>query len=101
YKTRIFPNTSEIEIEFEYQESENNLDNNKVAEIITDLLLSNNSEVSEIVQTIERYIQTESDDNKKPPPLLITTKEIYSTIQIVLYYEEQMNSEFSLDLEEL
>ncbi|CAG8655244.1 18197_t:CDS:1, partial [Racocetra persica] len=47
---------SEVEIEFEYQESENNLDNDKVVEIITNLLLSNNLEVSEIVQAIERYI---------------------------------------------
>ncbi|CAG8726476.1 32674_t:CDS:1, partial [Racocetra persica] len=49
HKTEILSNTSKIKIEFEYQESENNLDNDKVAEIITDLLFSNNPEVSEIV----------------------------------------------------
>ncbi|CAG8809090.1 12326_t:CDS:2, partial [Racocetra fulgida] len=35
-KTGILPDTSEVEMEFEYQESENNLDDDEVAEIITD-----------------------------------------------------------------
>ncbi|CAG8610466.1 17157_t:CDS:2 [Racocetra fulgida] len=97
-KIRILSDASEVEIEFEYQESENNLDDDEVAEIITDLSLSDNPEVSKIVQAIERYIQTidepittegllnneeiitiESDDNEEPSPSPVTTKVFYAT----------------------
>ncbi|CAG8752124.1 12539_t:CDS:2, partial [Racocetra persica] len=92
---------SKVEIEFEYQESKNNLDDNKIAEIITDLLLSNNLEVSEIVQAEKNKQQQKSDNDKESPSPPVTTKEVYNAIQTVLHYEEQTNSESSLDLKEL
>ncbi|CAG8517977.1 16226_t:CDS:2 [Gigaspora rosea] len=43
------------EIEFEYQESANNLDDDKLAEIIVDLSYSNDPEASKVAQAIESY----------------------------------------------
>ncbi|CAG8438760.1 17478_t:CDS:2 [Cetraspora pellucida] len=121
---------SEVEMEFEYQESENNLDDDEIAEIITDLSSSNDPEASQIAQAMEKYVQTvnepiateglleneeiitmvqaeendqqqESDDDEEPPLPPVTTKEVYNAIQTVLRYEEQMNSESNLEPEEL
>ncbi|CAG8476913.1 5649_t:CDS:2 [Cetraspora pellucida] len=130
HKTGILSNASKVEIEFEYQESENNLDDDEIAEIITDLSSSNDPEASQIAQAMKKYVQTvdesiateelledeeiiamvqaeennqqqESDDDEEPPLLSVTTKEVYNAIQTVLRYEEQMNSESNLELEEL
>ncbi|CAG8615357.1 1813_t:CDS:2, partial [Racocetra fulgida] len=81
------------------------IDNNKDQETENNQLDLDNNENDEISNPedndAEENDQQESDDNKEPPPPPVTTKEVYSAIQTVLRYEEQTNSESSLDLEEL
>ncbi|CAG8842634.1 23075_t:CDS:2, partial [Gigaspora margarita] len=48
---------SEVEMEITNQESESDFLDDEIAEIIVDLLSSNDSESSNIAQTMERYIQ--------------------------------------------
>ncbi|CAG8783180.1 3141_t:CDS:2, partial [Dentiscutata erythropus] len=130
-ETGILSDVSETEMEFEYQESENNLDDDKLAEIIVDLSYSDDAEAFKVAQAIERYIQiinkpiaTEGlledneiiamvqaeendqqqesdDDDEEPPPPPVTTTKIHNAIKTVLRYEEQINSESNLELEEL
>ncbi|CAG8533187.1 4867_t:CDS:2 [Racocetra fulgida] len=109
-------------LEYEDQRSEDDFflnKDNEVAEIISDLLLNNDSEASKIAQTMERYIQiidepiaTEGakennqeqesdDDDKEPPPPPVTAKEVHNAIQTILHYEEQTNSELNLEPNEL
>ncbi|CAG8560440.1 10556_t:CDS:1 [Dentiscutata heterogama] len=100
-------------MEITNQESESDFLDDEVAEIIVDLSSSDNSEASEIAQSIERYIQIinepvategmlndeeiitmvqaeeneqeqESDDDEEPPPPPVTAKEVYNAIYTVL-----------------
>ncbi|CAG8623534.1 17662_t:CDS:2 [Gigaspora margarita] len=119
---------SEEEMEITNQEFEDDFLDDEIAEIIVDLSSSDDPEASNIAQTMERYVQIvdepvategmlddekiitivqaeeneqKSNDDEEPPPPPIIAKEIYSTIQTVLRYEEQTNSESNLELAEL
>ena len=48
------PDANKIEMELEYQDTDNNLDDDEVADIIANLSFSIDSEASKIAQTIER-----------------------------------------------
>ena len=50
---------------------------------------------------VSKTAEDESDEDKAPPPPLVTVKEVHSTMQTVLRFEEQANSESNIRSEEL
>ncbi|CAG8580639.1 103_t:CDS:2, partial [Scutellospora calospora] len=108
---------SEVEIEITNQESENlsssdDPEASNIAQIMERYIqivnepvamegMLNDEEIITIVQAEENEQEQESDDDEEPPPPSVTAKEVYNTIQTVLRYKKQTNSESNLELAEL